>query len=179
MRCPSNNSSAIRWNFSHPLGNSPQLTPAPTILILPCSVMRNWVFLPPCQFYWLLWQRHSGTVNNLRQNRRRGMMNGSKPYGPPVRHRTPRGRHSPCAGQWFHSPHPDPLPRGEGTASHAQWKANGCGMSSGQRRAHPLPEREGWCEGKRHEAQTAYGANPGIVGPSESSGRAGDFPKWV
>src|SRR6266568_1724195 len=46
---------AMRWNFSHRPGNSPQAAP----LILPCSARRNWVLLPPCQFYRLF---GNGTV---------------------------------------------------------------------------------------------------------------------
>src|SRR5438093_2923714 len=67
-------------------------------------------------------------------------MNGSKPNGPPGNRRTPRRRHSIVAARRFLSPHPDPLPRGEGTASIAQWKADGCGLVTGQRRIHPLPK---------------------------------------
>src|SRR6266498_1221147 len=50
------------------------------------------------------------------------------------------------------SPHPDPLPQGKGTARIAQWKADGSGMFSAERRVHPLPKGEGWGEGKEHPA---------------------------
>src|SRR5262245_51392593 len=53
--------------------------------------------------------------------------------------------------QPFGSPHPGPLPRGEGTASNALWKANVCGMFSDQRTVHPLPNGEGRGEGKQCE----------------------------
>src|SRR5437870_8943612 len=46
------------------------------------------------------------------------------------------------------SPHPDPLPQGEGTASIAQWKADRSGLFSTERMVHPLPKGEGWGEGK-------------------------------
>ena len=48
------------------------------------------------------------------------------------------------------SPHPDPLPLGEGKASFAQWKSNPSGLFSEQRMVHPLPKGkgEGWGEGK-------------------------------
>ena len=37
------------------------------------------------------------------------------------------------------SPHPDPLPQGEGTARSAQWKAEPFGLISAERLVHPLP----------------------------------------
>src|SRR5207249_2173003 len=50
------------------------------------------------------------------------------------------------------SPHPDPLPQGEGTARIAQWKSDGSGLFSVERRVHPLPKGEGWGEGKESTA---------------------------
>src|SRR3989442_3159142 len=50
------------------------------------------------------------------------------------------------------SPHPDPLPQGEGAARIAQWKAGGSGFFSTLRRVHPLPRGEGWGEGKEPAA---------------------------
>src|SRR5438876_12238807 len=44
--------------------------------------------------------------------------------------------------------HPDPLPRGEGTARIAQWKASGSGLFSARRMVRPLPKGESWGEGK-------------------------------
>ena len=41
------------------------------------------------------------------------------------------------------SPHPDPLPQGEGKASFAQWKSDPSGLFSEQRMVHPLPKGEG------------------------------------
>src|SRR5437879_1471572 len=38
------------------------------------------------------------------------------------------------------SPHPDPLPQGEGTACIAPRKADGPGLFSSERRVHPLPD---------------------------------------
>src|SRR5437667_1795506 len=46
------------------------------------------------------------------------------------------------------SPHPHPLPQGEGTARIAQRQAEGCGLFSAERKVHPLPKGEGWGEGK-------------------------------
>src|SRR5262249_3009923 len=43
----------------------------------------------------------------------------------------------------FVSPHPNPRPRGEGTASLSQWKADNGGLGSEQRTVHPLPKGEG------------------------------------
>src|SRR5213593_870741 len=48
--------------------------------------------------------------------------------------------------------HPDPLPQGEGTARSAQWRADGSGLFSAQRKVHPLPKGEGWGEGKETTA---------------------------
>ncbi len=50
------------------------------------------------------------------------------------------------------SPHPDPLPQGEGTAQIAQWKADGSGLFSAESKVHPLPKGEGWGEGKEPTA---------------------------
>src|SRR5881397_2827085 len=50
------------------------------------------------------------------------------------------------------SPHPVPLPQGEGTARIAQWNADGSGLFSAERRVHPLPKGEGWGEGKEPTA---------------------------
>src|SRR5206468_3413999 len=50
------------------------------------------------------------------------------------------------------SPHPGPLPQGEGAARIAQWKADGSGLFSAEETVHPLPEGEGWGEGKEHTA---------------------------
>src|SRR5438128_11744915 len=78
----------------------------------------------------------------------------SKPYGPPGNRRTPSRRHLPGAARRFLSPHPDPLPRGEGTVSIAQRKADGCGLFSEQCRVHPLPRGEGRGGGKRREVKS-------------------------
>src|SRR5439155_11718462 len=51
------------------------------------------------------------------------------------------------------SPHPDPLPQGEETACIAQWKAKRSGLFSAWRMVHPLPEGEGWGEGKQTTAR--------------------------
>src|SRR5262249_30127025 len=52
-------------------------------------------------------------VSDLRQRRRLGMMNGSKPNRLRSIATTPRPRHSPGVEQTIRSPHPNPLPRGE------------------------------------------------------------------
>src|SRR5580765_4231041 len=92
---------------------------------------------------------------------------GSKPCSPGVR-RTSRD-YSHCAVQWSVSPHPDPLPQGEGTARFAQWEAESSGLFSARSRVHPLPEGEGWGEGKWRERPLAYRIIPGIVELDESS----------
>ncbi len=60
------------------------------------------------------------------------------------------------------SPHPDPLPQGEGTTRIAQWKADGSGLFSAERRVHPLPKGEGWGEGKEPWHAAARMTSPGV-----------------
>src|SRR5262249_12403535 len=63
---------------------------------------------------------------------------------PLVNRHTPRRRHSASAVRRFVSPHPNPLHRGEGTASLTQRKTHNLGLFSEQRTGHPLPrERDG------------------------------------
>src|SRR6185503_6778448 len=50
------------------------------------------------------------------------------------------------------SPHPNPLPQGEGIASIAEWKRGISGLIFALRRIHPLPEGEGRGEGKHGTA---------------------------
>src|SRR5439155_11868055 len=53
------------------------------------------------------------------------------------------------------SPHPDPLPLGEGKASFARWKREPSGLFSEQRMVHPLPKGpkgEGRGEGEENAA---------------------------
>src|SRR5262245_60830300 len=65
---------------------------------------------------------------------------------------------SPNSEQRFVSPHPNPLPRGEGTASFVPWKANNGGLFYGQRTVHPLPgERAG--VGAKHVTRVARSRN--------------------
>ncbi len=51
------------------------------------------------------------------------------------------------------SPHPVPLPQGEGTARTAQWKAENSGLLSAEGMVHPLPKGEGRGEGKENIAR--------------------------
>src|SRR2546422_10400340 len=75
------------------------------------------------------------------------------------------------------SPHPDPLPSafaarqsaaparrrlGEGTARTAQRNAASFGLYSARSRVHPLPEGEGWGEGKQTTARRR-GKSSGLV----------------
>ena len=50
------------------------------------------------------------------------------------------------------SPHPDPLPQGEGTTRIAQCSADGSGLYSAESRIHPLPKGEAWGEGEETTA---------------------------
>src|SRR5438093_6472115 len=50
------------------------------------------------------------------------------------------------------SPHPDPLPQGQGTARSAEWKADRYALFSTETMVHPLPKGEGRAEGKETTA---------------------------
>src|SRR5262249_12880468 len=98
-------------------------------------------------------------------------MNGSKP-GCPLAIVTRQGEDiSPKSVQRFVSPHPNPLPRVEGTASFAQREAETCGLFCRQRTVHPLPKEQGWSEGEEARITLGVWPNPGIVELVESSGR--------
>src|SRR2546426_12261265 len=117
-------------------------------------------------------------VSDLRQSGGLGIMNPyNSEYGPPGNPCTPKRGRSRGGARRLLSPHPDPLPRGEGTASIAQWKADGCGLFSRRSRIHPLPKGEGRGEGERREVPPAYRTNPGIVELGDYSGRSGGFVK--
>src|SRR5438876_5916886 len=93
-------------------------------------------------------------------------------YGPPRNPRAPSGRQSLGAERCFPSPHPDPLPQGEGTANLAQRKAGGSGLCSGQSKLHPLPEAEGRDEGNFAKHSLRFKPILGIV-----EVQAGRLPK--
>jgi len=104
-------------------------------------------------------------------------VNGSKPNCPESIGRTTSGGHSRCAVRWSLSPHPSPLPWGEGepfsprstiqTFRHSL-RDSSCSLSLRERvrvrgngANYPLP----------------YRTIPGTVELDESSGKAGGFPK--
>src|SRR5438876_12135740 len=78
-------------------------------------------------------------------------MSGSKLYGPSGNRHTPRRRLSRGAASRFLSPHPGPLPWGEGEPFAAgRTIQRGC-FSTARSSLFPLPEGEGQGEGKRRE----------------------------
>src|SRR5262249_813141 len=61
---------------------------------------------------------------------------------------TPRRRHSPGVLQSICSPHPNPLPRGEGAASFAPWKADNGGLFQRAENGSPLPRERAGVRGR-------------------------------
>src|SRR5437660_5226851 len=90
-------------------------------------------------------------------------MNGSKPNGPSSNRRTPRQRVSCGAAPRFLSPHPGPLPGGEGEAFPARRTIQRGRFSTAGSSLFPLPTGEGQGEGKRREFHPAYWINHGTV----------------
>ena len=103
-------------------------------------------------------------------------MNGSKAYGPAGIGHAIRRRHSCCAVQWFLSPHPSPLPWGEGEPNSPQSTIQSHWLSAARCALFPLPEGEGQGEGKRPGHPPAPQTIPGTVELGESCGRAAGFP---
>src|SRR5439155_21370513 len=107
------------------------------------------------------------------------IVNGSKLNGPVGIGRTTYRRHSRRAVRWSVSPHPNPLPQGEGepfsprSTTQARW------LSTARCALFPLPEGEGWGEGKRRELPLGYRTIPGTVELDECSGFAGGFAKFL
>ncbi len=88
-------------------------------------------------------------VSDLRQSRRLEVVNGSKPYSDAGIGRTPRRGHPFCAMQCFLSPHPSPLPWGEGEPFSPRRTSQTRRLSTARCSLFPLPEGEGQGEGKR------------------------------
>src|SRR5438876_4660367 len=90
-------------------------------------------------------------VRDLRQSRRLEILNGSKPYRPAGIGRAPKRRHSRCAVRSFLSPHPSPLPWGEGAPASPRRTIQTRRLSTARCALFPPPEGAGQGEGKRRE----------------------------
>src|SRR5262245_14541202 len=74
-------------------------------------------------------------------------------------------------------PSPYTLPRGEGTASFAHWKADNDGLFCGQRTVHPLPKGEGRREGNGAKHVTRIGPIPELSNSSSPPAESEVFHK--
>jgi len=103
-------------------------------------------------------------VRDLRQSRGLEIVNGSKPYCPAGVGRALKRGHPRCAVQWFLSPHPSPLPCGEGEPFSPRRTIQTRWLSTARCALFPLPaavapkrrfgaprRRKGQGEGKRRE----------------------------
>jgi hypothetical protein len=72
-------------------------------------------------------------------------------YSPAGINRAPRRGHPRCAVPWFLSPHPSPLPWGEGEPFSPRRTIQTRRLSTARCALFPLPEGEGQGEGKRRE----------------------------
>jgi hypothetical protein len=103
-------------------------------------------------------------------------VNASKPYGPAGIGQAPGRRHMCRAVQWFLSPHPGPLPWGEGELDPTQSTIQTIRLSAARGALFPLPEGEGQGEGKRRGHNPVSRSISGTDARSDSSGKAGGFP---
>src|SRR5258708_32894070 len=104
-------------------------------------------------------RRPNRQVRDLRHGRRPKIVNSSKPYSPVgIGHTTSRGR-SRCDAPCRVSPHPSPLPWGEGEPVSAWRTIQTSRLSTARCALFPLPEGEDQGEGKRRELPS------GISGP--------------
>src|SRR5580765_1228645 len=77
------------------------------------------------------------------------IVTGSTPYSPAGIGCPPQRGHLPRAVRWFLSPHPSPLPRGEGDRCSPRRTCQGFLLATARCTLFPLPEGEGQGEGKR------------------------------
>src|SRR2546427_2885145 len=110
------------------------------------------------------------SVSDLRQSRSLEIVNGSKPYGAAGIGPTPRPGHPRRAVRWVLSPHPSPLPWGEGEPFSPRRTSHTRRPSTARGALFPLPEGEGQGEGKRRGAPSLYRTIPGTVELSKSFG---------
>ena|SRR5436305_606514 len=93
-----------------------------------------------------------------------------------IDHTTSRG-HARCGVRWSVSPHPSPLPWGEGEPFSARRAIQTSRLSTAPRALFPLPEGEGQGEGNGVNDPLPYRTIPGTVELDKSSSEAGSFPK--
>src|SRR5213083_406299 len=74
--------------------------------------------------------------------------------------RAPRGGHSRGAVRWILSPHPSPLPWGEGEPFSPRRTIQTRRLSTARCALFPLPEGEGQGEGKRRELPSRVSDHP-------------------
>src|SRR5213593_4872330 len=91
----------------------------------------------------------SDEVSDLRPSRRLEIVNGSKPDSVAGMGRTPMPEHPRRAVQWVLSPHPSPLPWGEGEPFSPRRTTHSPRLAAARCALFPLPEGEGQGEGKR------------------------------
>ena len=104
-------------------------------------------------------------------------MNGSKPNNPVGIGRTTSRGHSRCAVRWPVSPHPVPLPWGEGEPFSTRSTIQTFRLAlRGARCSLSLRERVR-VRGNGANDSLAFRTIPGTVELDESSGEAGGFPK--
>ena len=104
-------------------------------------------------------------------------MHGSKPNSPAgIARMTYRG-HSRCAVRSSVSPHPSPLPWGEGEASSPRSAIEPFQVSLRDARCSLSPRQRVRVRGNGANDLLLYRTIPGTVELDESSGQAGGFPK--
>ena len=105
-------------------------------------------------------------------------MNRSKPNSPAGISRTTNPGYSRFAVRWSVSPHPNPLPWGEGDPCSPRRTIQTSQLSTTRCALFPLPAGEGQGEGNSaYELISRTGPFPGTVELDESSGGAGGFLK--
>src|SRR5439155_20318813 len=118
------------------------------------------------------------TVRDLRHSRRLEIVNpdksGNNPAG--IGRTTCRG-HSRCAVRWSLSPHPGPLPRGEGEPFSPWSTIQTSGLSLRVARCSLSLRERGRVRGNGANGPLAYRTIPGTVELDETSGEAGGLPK--
>jgi hypothetical protein len=117
--------------------------------------------------------RRKGTAESEMQSRRHEIVNGSKPNSPAgIGRRTSRG-HSRCAVQWSLSPHPGPLPWGEGEPFSPRSTIQTFRLSLRHARCSLSLRERIRVRGNGANGPLAYRTIPGTVELEDSTGEAG------